>query len=127
MSSQNRHRVLWCAATDRTFRRVTPPRGGACLVGKCIHCRSRLTVELDGSSGAEVTLEHIVPRTHGGTDDLDNLALACARCNAQKGYRLDHRRLDDPTLQQVIATLRDRRAERWRDPPPDWALPPRPT
>jgi hypothetical protein len=26
-------------------------------------------------------IEHIVPRTAGGTDDLDNLALSCQGCN----------------------------------------------
>jgi HNH endonuclease len=26
-------------------------------------------------------VEHIMPQAHGGTDDLDNLALACHACN----------------------------------------------
>jgi 5-methylcytosine-specific restriction endonuclease McrA len=56
-----------------------------------------------------------VPRTHGGGDDLVNLAVACARCNALKGKRLDHRRREDPTLTRVIETLRARRLARWKD------------
>lgn len=95
-------------------------------MGKCIHCNRKITLGLDGSPGPTTTLEHIVPRTHGGTHDPQNLALACARCNGQKGVRLDGRRLDDPTLQRVIATLRDRREQRLRPPPTDWHLPPRP-
>ncbi len=117
MGTSHRRLILACVATDRTFRLQRPARGGPCWVGKCIHCRAKLTVEADGGAGPEVTVEHIVPRTHGGTDALENLALACARCNAQKGHRLDHRPWHDPTLQQVIATLRERREARWRPPP----------
>lgn len=33
-------------------------------------------------------VEHIRARQHGGSDDLDNLALACPDCNAYKGPNL---------------------------------------
>jgi hypothetical protein len=33
-------------------------------------------------------IEHIIAKQHGGRDDLDNLALACRRCNLQKGPNL---------------------------------------
>jgi hypothetical protein len=33
-------------------------------------------------------IEHIIPRKHGGTDDLQNLPLACAACNLFKGANL---------------------------------------
>ena len=33
-------------------------------------------------------IEHIVPRKHGGDDSLQNLALACIRCNLGKGPNL---------------------------------------
>jgi hypothetical protein len=33
-------------------------------------------------------IEHIVAKQHGGTDEPDNLALACDRCNAFKGPNL---------------------------------------
>lgn len=32
-------------------------------------------------------IDHVIPRCQGGTDDLANLARACARCNARKGPR----------------------------------------
>lgn len=34
---------------------------------------------------AVLHVEHILPRKHGGDDDLDNLALACADCNLHRG------------------------------------------
>ena len=33
-------------------------------------------------------IEHIVPRKHHGSDDADNLALACFACNNHKGTNL---------------------------------------
>jgi hypothetical protein len=33
-------------------------------------------------------VEHIVPRKHHGSDDLDNLALSCVRCNLGKSSNL---------------------------------------
>jgi 5-methylcytosine-specific restriction endonuclease McrA len=94
------------------------------LTGKCIHCNRKLSLELDGSPVTHATLEHIVPRTHGGTDALDNLAVACFRCNSGKGHRLDARPPDDPTLQRVIGTLQARRQERQRLPLDGLDLPP---
>ena len=108
-------RVLAVVATDRTFDRQDV-RGDSVWVGKCIHCNRRLVVDAGGATAA--TIEHIVPRNHGGTDDIENLALACDRCNGEKGLRHDHRRADDPGLVAVVERLQSRRRERWRDPEP---------
>ncbi|MEB3295853.1 MAG: HNH endonuclease signature motif containing protein [Synechococcales bacterium] len=32
-------------------------------------------------SSAPLSIDHLTPKSLGGTDDLDNLALACRRCN----------------------------------------------
>jgi hypothetical protein len=37
--------------------------------------------------GASFHMEHIVPRSKGGADAADNLALACPSCNLLKGDR----------------------------------------
>ncbi|HEY6038723.1 MAG TPA: HNH endonuclease [Kofleriaceae bacterium] len=112
--STRTHRLLLAAAkTDRTFEPMTLD-GRAVLVGKCIHCNSRLVVAANGAALGAATVEHIVPQTRGGSDDVENLAVACARCNTEKGVRHDHkrgRRLDD-----VVALLQARRRERWREP-----------
>lgn len=129
MASRSERLLLWCAATDSTFEPATVyvgEREVAVLAGKCIHCRRKLAVDLEGRPISHETVEHIVPRTHGGTDAVENLAIACTRCNQGKGSRLDHRRWDDPTLQGVIATLQRRRRARLRAALPGLDLPSRP-
>lgn len=34
------------------------------------------------------TIDHVIPLTHGGSDDVDNLALACFHCNRRKAGRV---------------------------------------
>src|SRR5437667_8616561 len=46
----------------------------------CEYCR----LHQDDSPLAALHVEHIIPKIHGGTDDLDNLALACIDCNLHK-------------------------------------------
>lgn len=38
-------------------------------------------------SGSDLTVDHILAVTRGGSDDLDNLQTLCATCNASKGNR----------------------------------------
>jgi 5-methylcytosine-specific restriction endonuclease McrA len=102
--------------TDATFERQLV-RGEEVWVGRCIHCQRRLVAGLDGSASPGVTIEHVVPRNHGGTDEALNLALACGGCNAEKGLRYDWRRRDDPRRVELEQALRERRLARWRDPP----------
>lgn len=142
-------RLLAVARTDRTFERcdVAHTAQGGCVAtslggprpaqrgelrgrpgwsGRCLHCKSRLVLEDDGTPVGEVTLEHIVPRSHGGTDDLENLGLACARCNHGKGVRIDRLPEHDERYQRVVGRLVEERRRRWRDPD-DAPPPPRPS
>lgn len=38
----------------------------------------------------ELTLDHIVPRSRGGTGTWENIVLACLDCNIRKGDKLPH-------------------------------------
>jgi hypothetical protein len=50
---------------------------------RCEYCRlSQVHSELRHH------VEHIVAKQHSGSDDADNLALACHRCNLRKGPNL---------------------------------------
>lgn len=56
-------------------------------------------------------IEHIVARSHGGGDELDNLALACRHCNLHKGPNLSG---IDPTSGQ-LTPLFDPRKDAWEE------------
>jgi 5-methylcytosine-specific restriction endonuclease McrA len=125
MAARTRRLLLWCAATDSSFE-LARLGERTVLAGKCIHCNRKLAIDLDGQPLGRETVEHIVPRNHGGTDAIANLAIACSRCNHGKGVRHDPRRWTDEGLQRVIATLQERRAARMRAPLEGLQLPPLP-
>lgn len=62
-------------------------------------------------SGLRFHVEHIVARQHRGTDDTDNLALACPECNLHKGTNLTG---IDPDTGKVTPLLHPRR-DRWAE------------
>ena len=37
---------------------------------------------------AELTFDHVVPRSHGGRTTWDNVVTACSKCNLRKGSKL---------------------------------------
>jgi 5-methylcytosine-specific restriction endonuclease McrA len=99
------------AATDATFTLAA-----GTWTGKCLICHG--WVRFDAHSGFGANVEHIVPRTLGGPNDLRNLGITHPRCNAEKGRRWDARqRTADPArYQAILARLQAERARRWRDP-----------
>lgn len=111
MASSRHQQILEIIATDNTFERVEL-RGEIAWEGRCIFCRRRLWIQLDGQPISRATIEHIVPRSKGGTDALENLALACSGCNHEKGRRHDRRA--SARADEIQADLLARRRERWR-------------
>lgn len=49
---------------------------------RCCWCGKHLTPVPDQKNSA--TIEHINPRSLGGSDEMDNLAAACSRCNSRR-------------------------------------------
>jgi len=61
--------------------------------------------------GIPMVVEHIIPLVAGGSSTLDNLCLACYRCNEFKGPRTE---AVDPHDGQMIPLFHPRQ-QRWRD------------
>lgn len=55
--------------------------------GHCVYCRGAVRIVHDyyDVSPDRATIEHRTPYSRGGTDRLDNLALACYPCNNARG------------------------------------------
>jgi hypothetical protein len=83
-------------------RQQVAARAGRC----CEYCQSQLAFSADSFS-----VEHIIPLSRGGTDDLSNLALSCQRCNNGK-YNISDA-IDPLTGQR--APLFHPRNDRWSD------------
>lgn len=64
---------------DAATRQAVRDRAGQC----CEYCRLP-----ESASPIPFHIEHIRAKQHGGDDELDNLALACDRCNLNKGPNL---------------------------------------
>lgn len=62
-------------------------------------------------SSAPLSIDHIQPQSLGGTDDLDNLALACRRCNER---RYNFTTGVDSETQTEVALFNPRR-QKWSD------------
>jgi len=49
--------------------------------------RDNYTCQYCGARNVRMTLDHVIPRTHGGRDTWENLVCACEKCNSRKGNR----------------------------------------
>src|SRR4051812_29659483 len=91
---------------DAALRQWVKERAG----DRCEYCRLRQRDEED----SPFHVEHIIARQHGGTDDADNLALACCWCNAFKGPNLASMDPDSGGLTRLFHPRRDTWAEHFR-------------
>lgn len=46
--------------------------------------RDSHTCQYCGYTGDELTLDHVIPRSRGGSDKWDNMITACVRCNVKR-------------------------------------------
>jgi 5-methylcytosine-specific restriction endonuclease McrA len=62
------------------FREVSLTRKNILLRdnNSCQYCNYR---------GSDLSIDHVLPRSRGGTDNWENVTTACLRCNVQKGNR----------------------------------------
>jgi hypothetical protein len=73
---------------------------------RCEYCRtsSRLI-------GMPLVMDHILPSSLGGSDERENLAACCYRCNEFKGAKI---KANDPVTNESIS-LFNPRLQRWLD------------
>lgn len=69
----NKHGSKWIRPDKRLSIYL---RDGFC----CCYCGK----SLKGSAPAEVTLDHLLPRSTGGSNEATNLVTACRSCNSQR-------------------------------------------
>ncbi|MCE7986902.1 MAG: HNH endonuclease [Caldilinea sp. CFX5] len=69
-------------ATRRKISDAIRQRLEAIAGYRCSYCRSPM------AAGVAMVVEHIIPLAAGGSNGIDNLCLACYRCNQFKGSKI---------------------------------------
>lgn len=72
----------------------------------CEYCHSP-----ERLSPSRFTVDHIMPRSLGGSDEMENLALACRRCNER---RYNFVAGIDPDTQEIVPLFNPRQ-EQWQE------------
>ncbi len=84
------------------MRRIVRSRAA----NRCEYCRSP-----EEFSASVFSVEHILPRSAGGADAQDNLALCCQECNNRK---YTHTSAIDPLSGETVPLFHPRR-DRWAE------------
>lgn len=71
----------------------------------CEYCHSP-----ERLSATRFTVDHVIPKSLGGSDNLDNLALACRRCNER---RYNFVAGIDPETQEIVPLFNPRQ-QNWK-------------
>lgn len=87
------------SSEDREFVRSRAPK-------ICEYCRLP-----EYASVLPHQIDHIIGRQHHGSDDVQNLCLACIRCNLKKGPNIAS---VDPQTKRIVA-LYHPRTQRWEE------------
>ena len=88
---------------DAATRRLVRNRAG----NRCEYCG----LDQDHSPLATLQLEHVIPRKHGGSEEQENLALACMDCNLAKSSNIAGRDPDSGELTPLF----NPRTDKWDD------------
>lgn len=74
-----------CPSIIRLGRMVQRPRPRVKLTKREVFRRDKHTCQYCGQSAHQLTIDHVVPRRHGGDYTWSNVVAACAPCNRRKG------------------------------------------
>ena len=77
---QKWNKTEWAQARKRALATLDPV---------CAICHKYIDLEAPAFSPIAVEVDHIVPETRGGSDELSNLRLVCTRANEAKGNMMD--------------------------------------
>jgi 5-methylcytosine-specific restriction endonuclease McrA len=58
------------------------------ITRKAVLARDSYTCQYCGRETSGLTVDHVIPRSRGGTSAWDNIVAACAPCNRKKGNRM---------------------------------------
>lgn len=60
------------------------------ITRKAVLARDEWTCQYCGLEEIKLTVDHVIPRSRGGSSAWENIVASCAPCNRRKGNRLPH-------------------------------------
>jgi len=95
------------------------------LSRRTVFARDQFICQYCGHVGKDLTIDHVVPKRHGGGTVWENLVCSCRRCNMKKGDKMLHQTsmklIKQPRRPKYIPYisltkyLAGRKNELWRD------------
>lgn len=79
---------MYVPSVIQLYKQVSRKQGrGQKFNRHLVYERDGYSCQYCGDSDMKVTLDHVVPRHHGGKSVYNNVVTCCDRCNGQKGNR----------------------------------------
>lgn len=79
MSNRNKRPAVGLRRLPSQRRRKFRARLMKKFDGKCVYC----------GTSHNLTIDHVIPTSRGGTNSFDNFVLACDECNKRKGNNIE--------------------------------------
>jgi len=98
-------RVIQVPSVVKLRYHVKRPLPELKLTRRTIFARDDYTCQYCGYRGKDLTVDHVLPKRLGGSDDWENLVTCCRKCNLKKG--------DKPLHQMGMTLLRQPRRPRY--------------
>ena len=71
-----------------TYVRIPRDAHSRKITRRAVFARDRWTCQYCGSGHANLTVDHVIPRSKGGSSSWENIVTCCAPCNRRKGDML---------------------------------------
>jgi len=95
------------------------------LSRRTVFARDKFMCQYCGQIAKDLTIDHVIPKRHGGLTVWDNVVCSCRRCNTKKGDKLLHqigmKLLSQPRRPRYVPYISlskylvGRQNEAWRD------------
>ena len=72
----------------KTYVRIPRDAHRRKITRRAVFARDAWTCQYCGHERGNLTVDHVIPRSKGGTSGWDNIVACCAPCNRRKGDRL---------------------------------------
>jgi 5-methylcytosine-specific restriction endonuclease McrA len=82
--------VIWAPSVVKLRQHVRRPLPELKLSRRTVFARDGYICQYCGQAAKDLTIDHVIPRRHGGKTAWENVVCSCRKCNMKKGDKLLH-------------------------------------